>query len=153
MDDCAICQKHVGEGPLKGVLVGRTVRFWVWHAPPEADGRTRLGHLIVESDSHVPYLADLTDEAAAELGQLRTALARALRDALSAEYVMAAVIGMGVAHFHEHIFARPSRQRDDVDWYDSDQLLELADEAELERLSERLRSAIVPASVEAITRR
>ncbi|HEY7025084.1 MAG TPA: hypothetical protein VH371_09005 [Candidatus Limnocylindrales bacterium] len=142
MNECRICQKHVGEGPLTGALVGRTSLFWVWHAPAEADGRTRLGHLIVESDRHTPYLADLTVPEAVELGVLRTRLAHALRAALGAEFVMAAVIGMGVAHFHEHIYARPTRQPDDVGWYDSDQLLDLGDDAAVERLSGQLKPAL-----------
>lgn len=142
MSDCQICQKHVGEGPLKGILVGRTKRFWVWHAPAEDEGRTRLGHLIVESDRHVPYLADLTADEAADLGRLRTRLSFALRTALNAEFVMAAVIGMGVAHFHEHIYARPAREPGDVAWYDSDTLLERGDDAALNRLSEQLKPVL-----------
>jgi hypothetical protein len=65
-----------------------------------------------------------------------------MRTALQAEFVMAAVIGMGVAHFHEHVYARPARQPDDVRWHDSDQLLDLVDDAALERLSETLRVAL-----------
>ena len=142
MSDCQICLKHDGKGPLKGVLVGRTKRFWVWHAPPQPDGRTRLGHIIIESDRHVPYLADLTADEASDLGRLRTRLSYALRTSLSSQFVMAAVIGMGVAHFHEHIYARPAREPDDVGWYDSDELLELVDQASLERLSDALRPAL-----------
>jgi len=58
--DCPICQKHAGEGPLRGELVGRTPLFWVWSSPPEDSGKTRLGHLIVESHRHVAYMTDLT---------------------------------------------------------------------------------------------
>lgn len=61
---------------------------------------------------------------------------------MNAEFVMAAVIGMGVAHFHEHIYARPARQPDEVGWYDSDQLLELVDDDALKRLSYQLVSAL-----------
>ncbi len=145
-DDCSICQKHVGSGTLKGELVGRSNRFWVWHAPPESDGRTRLGHLLVESDRHVPHLADLTADEAEELGRLRTRMAYALRRALNVEFVMASVIGMGVAHFHEHIYARPTRDPDDIGWYDSDQLLDLVDHAALARLSDQLRPALEEAN-------
>jgi len=98
--------------------------------------------LIVESDRHVPYLADLSSEEAGELGHLRTRLANSLRAALAAEFVMTAVIGMGVAHFHEHIYARPTRGPDDVGWYDSDTLLELVNDAAINRLSEQLRPAL-----------
>jgi ATP adenylyltransferase len=142
VSDCQICLKHVGEGPLTGALIGRTKQFWVWHAPVESDGRTRLGHLIIESDRHSPYLADLTYEEAAELGRLRTRIAHSLRSALDAEFVMAAVIGMGVAHFHEHIYARPTREPDDVGWYDSDQLLALGDDDAVKELSDQLKPAL-----------
>jgi len=141
-DDCVICAKHRGEGPLEGELVGQTPWLWVWHAPAEADGRTRLGHLIVESDQHAPHLADLTEDEATELGRLRTRLASSLREATGADFVLAAVIGLGIAHFHEHIYARPTREPNDVAWHDSDQLLPLVDDEAVRGLAERLRGAL-----------
>jgi ATP adenylyltransferase len=143
-DECQICQKHRGEGPLKGVLIGRTDRFWIWHGPRNPEGMTRLGHVIIESDRHAPYLADLDEAEAAALGTLRTRLARALRSALSAEFVFAAVIGTGVAHFHEHLLARPSRAPVDVVWFESDELLELGDDDAATALSTQLESAVRP---------
>jgi diadenosine tetraphosphate (Ap4A) HIT family hydrolase len=142
VDDCAICQKHEGAGPLKGELIGRSPRFWVWHGPPDEDGLTRLGHLIIESDRHTPYLADLDADDSAELGSLRTRLARALREALQVDFVFAGVIGTGVAHFHEHLLARPHREPPDVVWFDSDELLERADENAVRDLGERLKPAL-----------
>jgi diadenosine tetraphosphate (Ap4A) HIT family hydrolase len=124
--DCVICQKHLGEGPLKG----------------ELNGMARLGHLIIESDRHVPYLADLNEAESRELGPLRTRLAHALRAALDAEFVVATVIGLGVAHFHEHLSARPHREPVEVRWYDSDELLELGDDAAVRSLVGKLTRAV-----------
>jgi ATP adenylyltransferase len=140
--ECAICAKHLGQGPLKGELVGRTLLFWVWHVPPADNGMTRVGHLIIESDRHVPYLADLNDDESTELGRLRTRLAHALREALDADFVVATVIGFGVAHFHEHLSGRPHREPANVGWYDSDELLEAGDDAAVRDLVDKLRPAV-----------
>jgi diadenosine tetraphosphate (Ap4A) HIT family hydrolase len=103
---------------------------------------TRLGHLLIESDGHVPYLADLGVDESGELGRLRTRLADALPSALGAEFVFACVIGTGVAHFHEHLLARPTREPADVAWYDSDELLELGDAEAVGRLTNDLRTRL-----------
>jgi ATP adenylyltransferase len=138
ISDCPICQKHAGKGPLRGELVGRFGAFWVYHAPREDDGRTRLGHLFIESDRHAPHLADLTIAEATELGPLRTRLAAALREASDADYVFAAVIGTGVDHFHEHIFARYRGTPADVPWHQSDEVAPLVDDAAIVSLALRL---------------
>ena len=52
---------------MKSELVGRYDGFWVYHGQPGADGLAALGHLVIESDRHVPYLADLSDAEAAAL--------------------------------------------------------------------------------------
>jgi ATP adenylyltransferase len=138
-DDCPICQKHRGEGPLRGELIGRTERFWVYHGPPDAQGLAGLGHLFIESDRHAPHLADLAPEEATELGALRTRLANALREATDAEFVLAAVIGIGVAHFHEHLFIRPRGTPADVPWHESDDGAPRVDAAAVARLRDQLR--------------
>ena len=120
MDDCPICAKHRGEGPLGGELVGRWGDFWVYHAPPGEDGMAALGYLFIESDRHAPHLEDLTDEEAAALGRLRSRLARALARELDAENVFSAVIGRGVPHFHEHLLVRHPGTAKDVPWHESD---------------------------------
>ncbi len=76
---CPICEKHLGRGPLQGRLVTRTAGFWVYHAPLDDDGRAPRGYLIIESDRHAEYLADLTADEARALGELRTRLAAVLR--------------------------------------------------------------------------
>jgi ATP adenylyltransferase len=136
--DCVICAKHHGEGPLKGELVGRRGQFWLYHAPPGDDGKAALGWLFIESERHASYLADLTDDEAAELGRLRTALARALREATGAEFVLTFVLGLGVAHFHEHLVARHRDAPSNVPWHASDELLPRADDQEVAELSRRL---------------
>jgi ATP adenylyltransferase len=139
---CEICAKHRGEGPLKGELIGRTEWFWVYHAPPEDDGRAALGHLLIESDRHAPYLADLTDAEAATLGLLRTSLARGLRAALEAEFVFAAVIGRGHAHFHEHLLARQRGTPDEIPWDRSDEAAPRADAEGMRELAHRLHAYV-----------
>ena len=138
-DDCVICAKHRGEGPLGGVLVTRLDGFWLWHAPAGEDGHAALGHLIIESDRHLPYLADLNDQEAADLGRIRTAAARALRVELQPELVFAAVIGQRVPHFHEHLICRFPGTPDDVPWHASDDAAPHVDAAFVADLATRLR--------------
>ena len=135
MDDCPICAKHRGEGPLKGELVGRWDGFWVYHAPPGDDGTAALGYLFIETDRHAPHLEDLTDDEAADLGRLRSRLARALTRELDAENVFSAVIGRGVPHFHEHLFVRHRGTPTDVAWHESDEHAPRAGEARVAELA------------------
>jgi ATP adenylyltransferase len=141
-NDCLICARHRGEGPLGGELVSRLDGFWVWHAPPDEDGTSSLGHLIIDSDRHCPYLADLTDEEAAALGPLRTRLARALRTEVSPEFVFAAVIGTGVAHFHEHLICRHQGTPADVPWHASDEAGPRVDPGTVADLARRIRQRL-----------
>ncbi|HSL98363.1 MAG TPA: hypothetical protein VK831_07310 [Candidatus Deferrimicrobiaceae bacterium] len=140
--DCQICEKHRGAGPLGGLLVLRTERFWIYHAPADDAGLAPLGHLFIEADRHAPYLADLTSDEAAELGRLRTELARAIRAELGAEFVFAAVIGTGMAHFHEHLLARHPGTSADVPWHQSDEAAPGADAEAVAALAERLRARV-----------
>jgi ATP adenylyltransferase len=142
MDDCPICAKHRGAGPLRGELIGRWETFWVYHAPPDASGLASLGHLFIETDRHAPYLADLTESEAAALGRLRTRLADALRASVEADFVLAAVIGTGVAHFHEHVFARFRGTPEGVPWHESDAAAPRADQATVKDLARRLEDAL-----------
>ena len=138
MDDCQICAKHRGEGPLRGELVGRWDGFWVYHAPPAADGTAALGYLFIEADRHAPHLEDLTDEEAAALGRLRSRLARALARELDAENVFSAVIGRGVPHFHEHLLVRHRGTALDVPWHASDDHAPRADQQVVRDFAGRL---------------
>jgi ATP adenylyltransferase len=141
-EPCDICLKHRSQGDLRGQLVARSSGFWVYHAPPGEDGLAPLGYLYIETDRHAPYLADLTDDEAEELGRIRSRLAAALREAFDPEFVFAAVIGRGVAHFHEHLFVRHRGTAAEVTWDASDEAAPRADERRVAELVDRLRSAL-----------
>ena len=140
--ECDICLKHQGRGPLSGHLIGRSDGFWVYHAMADEDGMARLGWLFIESDRHVPYLADLNADEAAALGVLRTRLANALRKEVGAELVLTFVIGMGMAHFHEHLVPRSAATPREVPWYDSDEALPKAEAGQVAHLAVRLRAQL-----------
>jgi diadenosine tetraphosphate (Ap4A) HIT family hydrolase len=141
-DECVICQKHRGEGPLTGQLIVRIGGFEVWSARTDEQGRAPLGYLFIESEQHVPYLADLSDDDAAALGLLRTRIARAMREVLGAEFVVTAVIGLGVAHFHEHLLPRMPGTPPEVAWHGSDSVLPWVGPEEIADLGSRLRGAL-----------
>jgi ATP adenylyltransferase len=142
VDDCPICAKHRGEGPLKGELVGRWDGFWVYHAPPATDGLAALGYLFIETDRHAPHLDDLSDEEAAALGRLRSRLARALVRELDAENVFSAVIGRGVPHFHEHLIVRHRGIAAEVPWHESDEHAPRAEAAAVADLARRVAATV-----------
>jgi len=98
--------------------------------------------VFIESERHVSYVWQLNEPEAAALGRLRTRLARALRDELGAEFVITLVLGLGVAHFHEHLLPRMPGTPMDVAWYDSDDALPRATAEEVRRLAESLRRAL-----------
>jgi ATP adenylyltransferase len=119
--DCPICAKHCGEGPLLGgPLVYSNEHILVFHRPPYANGATVAGYLFVETRRHVPYLDQLSDTEARAVGWAVSRAARALRSELFAEHVFSAIVGTGVAHFHQHLFARHPGTPSDVAWIDSD---------------------------------
>jgi ATP adenylyltransferase len=115
-DDCVICAKHRGEGPLGGERVWEDDHVVVFHAGPGF-----LGHLFVETKRHAPYVSDLTDAEAAAVGRAVAHGARALRYEIGAEFVISAVIGTGVAHFHQHLVSRYPDTPADVRWHESDE--------------------------------
>lgn len=116
---CPICAKHRGEGPLGGPLVWAGEQVVVYHRPLGEDGTTVLGHLFVETARHVPYVDELTEPEAAAVGIAVSRSARSLRAELAAAHVFSAVIGTGVAHFHQHVFARHPGTPGTHSWMDS----------------------------------
>ncbi|MCC5949919.1 MAG: hypothetical protein JJT89_15810 [Nitriliruptoraceae bacterium] len=95
MNDCLICAKHRGEGPLVGEVVASLDGIRVSHAPSGDDGTAPLGSLFIETDRHVAYVADLTADEAAAVGRVRTVLARGLREACDTEFTFATVVQQG----------------------------------------------------------
>jgi len=106
-DDCLICRKHAGEGPLVAPMVWSDDVIVVTHIPPVGDETSAfVGHLVVETRRHAPYIDDLTEEESAAVGRAVRVAARALRHEFSPEYVFSGVIGVGVAHFHQHVWPK-----------------------------------------------
>jgi len=101
---CPICAKHRGEGPLAGPKVFEDEHVVVSHRPVGEDATAFLGYLFVESRRHVPSLDGLTDTEASAIGLAVRRVARGLRVELDAEFVYSAIVGRGVAHFHQHVF-------------------------------------------------
>jgi diadenosine tetraphosphate (Ap4A) HIT family hydrolase len=146
-EDCPICAKHRGEGSLVGgPLVWEDEHVLVFHRPPDATGRAFLGHLFVETRRHVPYLDQLTGAEAATVGWAAARAAAALRSALDPEHVFAAIVGRGVAHFHQHVFARHRGTPEEFGWMAGNEW-DGAPEggpAELADLADRLRPHFAP---------
>ena len=114
--DCLICAKHRGDGPLVGPVVWADRHLLVTHRPVGEDGTTVLGHLFVETRRHAPYLADLTEDEAVSVARTVRRAARGLRAELAADFVFSAIVGMGVAHFHQHLFVRHPGTPAEYDW-------------------------------------
>lgn len=141
-EDCPICAKHRGEGYLVGgPLIWQDKHILVFHRPPAGTGRVFLGHLFIETRRHVPYVDQLTDAEATAVGWAAVRAAKAIRHTLDPDYVFAAIVGRGVAHFHQHVFARHRGTPEDFDWMTSNQWGDAphGGAAELADLSDRLR--------------
>jgi ATP adenylyltransferase len=117
---CAICAGHRGEGDLVAPVVWRDDLVWVKHLVDGARPVT-LGHLVVETDRHAPFVDSLTDEEAAAVGRAVRDAARALRSELDVEAVHAAVINTRLEHFHEHVLVRHRGTPTDVSWHQVDE--------------------------------
>jgi diadenosine tetraphosphate (Ap4A) HIT family hydrolase len=111
-----ICAKHRGEGPLVGSSVWADDQVLVFHRPVGDDGTTVLGYLFVETRRHVAWLDDLTDREAETVAHVVTRAARGLRVELGADFVFSAIVGMGVPHFHQHLFVRHPGTPSDDEW-------------------------------------
>jgi diadenosine tetraphosphate (Ap4A) HIT family hydrolase len=114
MDECQICAKHRGEGDLVGPLIWEDDLVVVTHIPRDA-----YGYVFVETRRHAPYVDNLTEPEAEAVGRTVRRAAIALRVELSPSYVFSAIAGRGVAHFHQHIWARPPEWPDDLRWDDT----------------------------------
>lgn len=116
-DDCTLCEA------LEGAARGDMHVVWdddplvvVAHVSPGA-----LGHLLVVTRRHAPYVVDLTDDEAATVGRTVAWSARALRAEFDPEYVFSGVIGTGVAHFHQHLSVRHRGTPAEVQWHEVDE--------------------------------
>jgi diadenosine tetraphosphate (Ap4A) HIT family hydrolase len=119
--ECLICAKHRGEGPLVGPLVWSDEHAYVYHAPVPVGETAVLGYLFIETRRHVPHVDGLMDDEAAAVGRLVSRAARGLREELGAAYVFSAIVGTGVAHFHQHLFPCPPDAPRALPWHQVDE--------------------------------
>jgi diadenosine tetraphosphate (Ap4A) HIT family hydrolase len=115
-DDCPICAKHRGKGPLVGPLVWEDDHVLVTHLPLALEP-TAFGYLFVETRRHVRYVDEMTEPEARAVGYAVWRAARALRAELSPSYVHSAIAGRGVPHFHQHVFVRPRGIPAELPWH------------------------------------
>jgi ATP adenylyltransferase len=120
-DECPICAKHRGAGPLVGPLIWSDEHVVVSHLGLRSADTVVLGYLFVESRRHVPSVDLLRDDEAAAVGRAAARAAAALRAEVDAERVFSAVIGQGVDHFHQHVFPRYRGTPAGVAWWASDE--------------------------------
>jgi diadenosine tetraphosphate (Ap4A) HIT family hydrolase len=120
--DCLICQELAGEVDLPGGLVVDDERVAAFHIPPrEVGGGHYLGHLLVVTRRHVDQLPDLTSQEAGAAMAAAHRLAGALRDVQGPERIHLAVVGLGVPHFHLHVFPRYHGTPEGIDWMSADE--------------------------------
>jgi diadenosine tetraphosphate (Ap4A) HIT family hydrolase len=124
---------------LSGQLIAHADGFLIYHAMTDEEGRSPLGYLFIESERHTPYLWDLIDDEAQNLGRLQTRLARALRDEPGAEFVITLVLGLGIAHFHQHLLPRMPGTARNLPWDKSDEVLPRAGPDEVAAFAKRLK--------------
>jgi len=105
-DECAICLKHLGHGPLAAEVIHETELLVASHAPITELGGVYLGYLFIEPRRHITELGDLTEQEAEALGLMAMRLSRMLQQAQGAEHVYAAVVGHHVEHLHLHLIPR-----------------------------------------------
>lgn len=109
---CLLCDKHRGFGDLVGPVIYQDSLLQVAHRPGET-----LGYVFIETMRHVAYVDDLTDAEARAVGWARSRVARAFRAELDIDFVHAMIVGTGVAHFHEHVFARHTGTPAEYEWW------------------------------------
>jgi diadenosine tetraphosphate (Ap4A) HIT family hydrolase len=141
VSECLVCQEVAGEFPVPGGLLWADEHAVGFHIPPvEGNERPYLGHLLVVTRRHVDHLGDLTDAEAASVQRASRQLGAALR-AEGIERVHLAVIGLGIAHFHQHVYPRYPGVPEGTNWMRVDQLpgAPHGGAAEIDELGARLR--------------
>jgi diadenosine tetraphosphate (Ap4A) HIT family hydrolase len=140
-DGCLVCREVAGDIELPGGLLWDNADAVAFHLPPiEGNERPYLGHCLVVTRRHVDHLSDLTVAEGASVAAASRAIAAALR-AEGVERVHLAVIGLGVAHFHQHLYPRYPGVPPGTSWMDVDGLPDAphGGPAEIVALVERLR--------------
>ena len=145
IENCVICRKHSGKIPVPGGAIYQDERVYASHAHiAEGQTSTYLGWLVIETQRHIPGIADLSDEEGQSVGLLAVRLSRLLISLTEAEHVYVFVLGHNVPHFHLHLLPRyPGAPREfwgtHVDeWPDAPH----GGEAEIADLCNRLRAGL-----------
>lgn len=124
MADCLICRQVAGEVELPGGSLWDDANAVAFHVPPtEGNPTPYIGHLFVFTRRHVDHLGDLTKPEAESVARASRTLAAALREE-GVERVHVAVIGLGMAHFHQHLYPRYPGMPADAAWDSVDELPE-----------------------------
>jgi diadenosine tetraphosphate (Ap4A) HIT family hydrolase len=142
--DCVVCREVAGEIDLPGGLLWDDDDVIAFHLPPtEANPRRYLGHCMVVTRRHVDHLGELTEFEAASVAQAARAIAKELR-VEGAERVHVAVIGLGVEHFHQHLYPRYPGVPPGTSWMAVDELPDAphGDAEEIAAFVTRLRDRI-----------
>jgi diadenosine tetraphosphate (Ap4A) HIT family hydrolase len=120
--DCLVCREIAGEVELPGGVLWSDDRALAFHLPPlEESPQPYLGHCLVVTRRHVDHVGDLTADEAASVAEASRTIAAALRRE-GVERVHVAVIGLGVAHFHQHLYPRYPNVPPGTPWLDVDGL-------------------------------
>lgn len=130
-----------------GPLVWEDENCLVFHKAAGEQGTGFLGHVFVETRRHTPYLADLSDAEAVSVGRAAARAARGLRAELHADFVFSAIVGRGVPHFHQHVFARHPGTPEEYGWMGGDEWPQAprGTAAQIAELCGRLRAYLMPA--------
>lgn len=107
VQNCMICQKHLGTPHLPGGAIYENGLIFVCHATPFGNEKDHyLGHIFIETKRHIPEISELTEPEAKMLGLYTQKVSQALMATLGMVHVYSFVIGDGVPHVHVHIIGR-----------------------------------------------
>lgn len=143
MAECLVCRQVAGEMELPGGLLWNDDNVVAFHLPPiEGNKRPYLGQCLVVTRRHVDHLGDLTDGEAGAVARASRAIGAALR-ANGVERVHVAVIGVGIPHFHQHLYPRYPGVPPGTPWQSLDDLPDAphGGPAEIAELVGRLRAS------------
>jgi histidine triad (HIT) family protein len=107
IESCIICRKHSEDFVVPGGVIYQDDRVYAGHAHiAEGQANTYLGWLVIETQRHIPGIADLSDQEGQAVGLLAARLSRVLKNITAAEHIYVFVMGHNVPHFHLHLLPR-----------------------------------------------